>query len=334
MQISLNNYNNLLLKIQKTIEEKQQNIIKSVNHEKVVMSWEIGKIIDEYLLKNSRLDYGKKLFSQLEKDTAIKEKTLYQMRSFYKAYPTLPEAEKNLSWSHYRSLSSIKNDEKRQYFEELTINDNLGAVRLQKEISKINAKKAARRKQVPANKKPTKLSVTRGHLFTYKIVTLKNNKTYIDCGFKVFTEAKTGFENGEIVESAKKNAGFVFKKSSANSKQLHTYKAFLDKVIDGDTLNVTLDLGFKIQHQEILRLAKINAPEKETFEGNKSTKALEKILKNVKFLIIKTNKTDIYGRYIADVFFSENEKDDEQKIADEGIYLNQMLIDLGAAEVF
>jgi extradiol dioxygenase family protein len=44
-----------------------------------------------------------------------------------------------------------------------------------------------------------------------------------------------------------------------------------------------------------------------------------------------TNKTDIYGHYIADVFFSENEKDDEQKVADEWIYLNHMLIDLKAA---
>ena len=61
---------------------------------------------------------------------------------------------------------------------------------------------------------------------------------------------------------------------------------------------------------------------------------LKDILKDVEFLIIKTNKTDIYGRYIADVFFSENGEIDEQKVADEGVYLNQKLLDLGAAEVF
>ena len=52
-----------------------------------------------------------------------------------------------------------------------------------------------------------------------------------------------------------------------------------------------------------------------------------------KFLIIKTNKIDIYGRYIADVFFSENDEEDAQKVADEGIYLNQRLVDLGVVEL-
>ena len=117
------------------------------------------------------------------------------------------------------------------------------------------------------------------------------------------------------------------------TKNLHTYKAYLEKVVDGDTLRVVLDLGFKIYHKEILRLAKINAPERGTTDGDKSTKALEKVLKNVKFLIIKTNKIDIYGRYIADVFFSENDEEDAQKVADEGIYLNQRLVDLGVVEL-
>jgi endonuclease YncB( thermonuclease family) len=118
------------------------------------------------------------------------------------------------------------------------------------------------------------------------------------------------------------------------SEQLHTYKAYLDKVVDGDTIRVTLDLGFKIRHKEILRLAKINSPEAETFEGKKSSEALTKILAEVPFLIVKTNKTDIYGRYVADVFLAEKNATDPEKVASEGVYLNQLLIDSGVAEVF
>lgn len=195
------------------------------------------------------------------KDALIKEKSLYQMRSFCKAYPTLPEAEKNLSWTHYRNLSAVKNDEKRQYLEELTINNNLGATKLQKEIKKLN-KKTSKKKPLAKSQKSVKLSVSRWRLFTYKIATLKDkSKKFIDYGFNIFSEIKSTTQSNEaIVESVKKGTSFSFKKSTATSKQLHAYKAYLDKVVDGDTLNVTLDLGFKIQHREILRLAQINAP--------------------------------------------------------------------------
>ncbi len=100
-------------------------------------------------------------------------------------------------------------------------------------------------------------------------------------------------------------------------------------MVDGDTLQVNLDLGFKIEHREILRLAKINASEFDTVEGKLSAEALRKILKDVPFLIIKTNKTDIYGRYIADVFLATRVKQSRRRlqIGDQGTYLNQLLLD-------
>jgi hypothetical protein len=58
--------------------------------------------------------------------------------------------------------------------------------------------------------------------------------------------------------------------------------------------------------------------------GKNSKKTLERILKNVPFLIVKTTRTDIYGRYVADIFLAGNgemEKNpDLQKVADEGVF--------------
>ena len=68
MQVSLNNYKKLLSQIQKIIGKTEQRIVADVNHEKVLMAWEIGKIIEEHLLKNNRADYGVQFFNQLEKD--------------------------------------------------------------------------------------------------------------------------------------------------------------------------------------------------------------------------------------------------------------------------
>ena len=57
--------------------------------------------------------------------------------------------------------------------------------------------------------------------------------------------------------------------------------------------------------------------------------------KFLQFLVVKTNKTDIYGRYIADVFFDEKKEEKNlQKIADGGTYLNQLLLDLGLVVKF
>ena len=324
MEIALNDYQEILTQVQKTIQETEQNIVHSVNRQKVLMSWQIGKIVEQHLLKNKRAEYGKKLFSQLAQDTKIKEKVLYQMRAFYKTYPTLPKDEKDLSWSHYRSLASVKSEERRKYLEELTVKNNLGSDELQKEISHTK----------PRPKKTTpqkKLTFQRGRLFTYDLVEQESGNL-VDCGFNIFTEIKTKLPAG-LIESTKKGAAFSLKKSDANLHQRHTYKARLDRVVDGDTIHVSLDLGFKIYHKEILRLAKIAAAETGAEGGAEATAGLKKILKDVPFLIIKTNKTDIYGRYIADVFFDAAEKD-PQKVADSGTYLNQLLLDRGLVELF
>ena len=339
MQIALNNYKKLLFQIQKAIKQTEENVVKIVDREKVVMSWKIGQEIEEYLKKNSDASYGKRLFEQLVQDTAISEKTLYKMCAFYKTYPTLPSEKKSLSWSHYRSLVSVPDKTKRAFLEDLTVKNNLSSDQLQREIARENSperKKARRRKnkEISAARNFTKLKITRGQLFTYKIVK-EEKRSFVDLGFNIFTKIKTALPNQTIVESRKSGEKILLKKSAVKPVQMYSYKARLDRVVDGDTIHVTLDLGFKITHKEILRLTKINAPEFKTLEGKKSSDALKNILKDVPFLIVKTNKTDIYGRYLADVFFSENKNETNlQKVADSGIYLSQLLLDKGLVEKY
>ena len=51
------------------------------------------------------------------------------------------------------------------------------------------------------------------------------------------------------------------------------------------------------------------------------------------FFIIKTYSTDIFDRYLVDVFYLPGEAD-PQKVATEGIHLNQELLDEGFADVW
>ncbi len=306
MQILAKTYQTLLKKIEQTISQTKENVIKTVNYQKVKMSWEIGREIDLHLEGKDKATYGKELFLKLAKDIKIEKTSLYQMHSFYKAYPKLPSENKALSWSHYRNLIAIKSTEDREILEDLVVTKSLGSDKLQQEIAKRKEVAKKRREDRKAEKSKTnsipKLRVNRGQLFTYT----KTKDGEIDLGFNVLLSSK--------------------EKISAVKKSDYTYIAKLERVVDGDTLHVKLDLGFGVFHHEILRLAKIDAAEAETKEGKKATAGLKNILKDVKFLVVKTNKTDIYGRYVADVFFDKKEKN-PNKVAASGLYLNQMLLD-------
>ena len=375
MTLTLKGYKKILSQVQKTIRKTEQNIVQNVNRQKVEMCWELGKIIDKHLLKNDRADYGKKFFQELSKDTSIVDRTLYQMRSFYKAYPALPKETTTLNWSHYRNLASVKNDETRKYLEDLTATENLGAKELQKKISKSK----------PHSKKNSatgKLNFERGKLFTYALT--KNGE--VDLGFNVFflppsslsrtlsslnhplpssldrrsedlrsSASRDPRRSASRMTAGGKTAGGDSRVTIGSKNGEHTYLAELERVVDGDTVHVKLDLGFGIKHREILRLAKINAAEADTAAGKRATAALKEILKDAPFLIVKTNKTDIYGRYVADVFFGKKNETgspylggssrrvsatkgvqnlNPQKVADNGIYLNQLLLDRGLVELF
>lgn len=323
MKIAKNDYQKILAKVQTEIKKTEAQIVQTVNRQKVEMCWQIGKIIEQHLLENDRADYGKKFFKQLATDTKIAQTTLYQMRSFFKAYPKLPKDEAGLNWSHYRNLSSIKNTEQRKQLEDLTKTQNLDGEELRQKISKSKPQK---------QKEPTKLRVNRGQLFTYT----KTAEGEIDLGFNVFlSQSSVILSTAKDLKKQTQNSAHEILRFTQDDKRWFTYFATLERVVDGDTIHVKLDLGFGVKHREILRLARINAAEADTSSGKKATNALKKILKDVKFLIIKTNKTDIYGRYVADVFFDESGKEkDLSKIAAQGTYLSQLLLDKGLVEVW
>lgn len=75
------------------------------------------------------------------------------------------------------------------------------------------------------------------------------------------------------------------------------------RVVDGDTIDVIIDLGFSIFIKSRIRLAGINAPETRTLDMNEKEKGLdakfwlEKELKDQE-IIIRTTKEEKYGRML------------------------------------
>jgi micrococcal nuclease len=100
-------------------------------------------------------------------------------------------------------------------------------------------------------------------------------------------------------------------------------------VVDGDTIDVIIDLGFDILFSSRVRLAGIDTPESRTKDlaekalGLEAKEYLKKSLKDAKSVVIKTEKMDSsekYGRILGWVY-----------INGDTVSLNDMMINHGYA---
>ncbi len=110
----------------------------------------------------------------------------------------------------------------------------------------------------------------------------------------------------------------------------HRYVGVVEKIVDGDTLDVRIDLGFDVWRVERIRLRGIDAPEMDTAEGKAAREFVMRALSGVASVAFKSYKTDIYARYIADVFY-DPAADSKDGLIERGRFLNQELLDAGQA---
>lgn len=82
---------------------------------------------------------------------------------------------------------------------------------------------------------------------------------------------------------------------------MYTYKATVNRVIDGDTVNLTIDLGFRLTYTANCRLSGINAPEMSTEEGKTSKIALTIMLGTGDKITINSTGLDKYGRPVVEI---------------------------------
>ena len=99
------------------------------------------------------------------------------------------------------------------------------------------------------------------------------------------------------------------------------------RIVDGDTIDVDIDLGFDISYMQRVRLAGIDAPESRTTDKAEKVLGLEvkdklkKAIDAATNIVIKTEKPDSsekYGRILGWVFLDDNKVSINQTLIDEG----------------
>ena len=86
---------------------------------------------------------------------------------------------------------------------------------------------------------------------------------------------------------------------------MHIYRAKVIRVVDGDTVDFDVDLGFYISTRIRTRLLGVDTPEKGHQDFAKATNILIDLLNEQKdeegYVIIETQKTGKYGRWLVDI---------------------------------
>ena len=124
------NTGNVLQDMRTIIEASRANAYQAVNLELVRRNWLLGKRIAEEELKGkSRAEYGLEIIRKLSKDLTndfgkgFDRTNLYSFLKFYKYFPEIVDtacqlSSDVLSWSHYRVLLHVDNEQARKWYEQ------------------------------------------------------------------------------------------------------------------------------------------------------------------------------------------------------------------------
>ncbi len=114
----------------------------------------------------------------------------------------------------------------------------------------------------------------------------------------------------------------LFSPQEKRAEWEYKYRAEIVRVVDGDTVDAEVDLGFDVKLSARFRMQGINAPEKNTQEGKKSLERLAELLPVGSQVVVQTtkDKREKYGRYLGTFLVA-------------GKSVNQQLVDEGFAAV-
>lgn len=132
----------ILIQIKAIIANAQAKAILSVDNERVLMYWQIGKVIfEEEQQGKGRAEYGKYLIKSISDEfqpklgTGFTVRQLEMNRQFYRIFPITNALRSQFSWTHYRTLIRIDNQDKREFYIAEAEKNNWNARQLERQVN-------------------------------------------------------------------------------------------------------------------------------------------------------------------------------------------------------
>ena len=159
------NVEGLYQRISSHLHQAKSNVLRSIDTELLTAYWNIGKeIVEEEQKGLERAEYGKSIIRQLserlikEFGRGYSETNLATIRKFYLTYSghsnilhavrtkSSSPLQAQLSWTHYRLLMRVPNDEARAFYEIEAIQNKWSSRELERQISSLLFERLAKSK--------------------------------------------------------------------------------------------------------------------------------------------------------------------------------------------
>jgi len=127
------------------IERNKQKAISQAKSAANLLFWQVGKRINDEILKNKRAEYGAQIIPNLAEKLSAKygrnfeEKNLRRMLQFAECFPErkiVVTLSRQLSWSHFISIIPLKTMESRLFYAHLAAQNILGVRDLRYQIER------------------------------------------------------------------------------------------------------------------------------------------------------------------------------------------------------
>ena len=135
-------YQDIYSEIKETLLMSRNQAYSAVNFAMVQAYWQIGRIIVEHEQNgNLRAEYGKAILQdisdklQKEFGSGFSVRNLQQMKKFYSLFPNTNALRSQLTWTHYRLLLRIEDDNARNWYMEECIRSAWSSRQLERQIS-------------------------------------------------------------------------------------------------------------------------------------------------------------------------------------------------------
>jgi endonuclease YncB( thermonuclease family) len=324
---------------------------------KVDTYWHMGDAIHTHVLDHEgRTQYGDQVVDRLAQDLSMDRSLLYLILQFRQSFPMV-NTYRQLHWSHFRTLLPLETRAAREFYAQAANARNWSVRELMDGVREDLFGRyrevgwSALEEEAPIDLPP--LQPLCGQLYTYRLVPAGPDlpisaagsaaavEFMVDLGFGIrWSGPLLGLEDAcaemaitSVRQRLEEGESYRFQPAADAERQLYTYVARVDRVVDGDTLLVTVDCGFRIACTQRLRLRSVDAPELSSVAGQRARAYVEQVLGAIDFVIVATHRTDRYGRYLADVRYLPGTMEPEV-VLEEGRLLNQELLDRGVVRPY
>ena len=132
----------LITEIQGIIAQSRDKAVRSVDTARVLMYWQIGRVIfEEEQQGENRAAYGSFLIQSLANQlqpqfgSSFSRRQLYWYVQFYRTFPIVSALRTQFNWTHYKTLISIDNQDKREFYIEEAAKNNWSARQLERQVN-------------------------------------------------------------------------------------------------------------------------------------------------------------------------------------------------------